>query len=369
MRYTTGNLFSTSKQLAGTMTRCRAHAVCLDFVCLRALSFILLWGSLQRGSCSSCPAWIDEYETFHRTMRGATDAKYLVHEVEGLAGGLGDRLRGMLFSVRVAHALKRVVLFNWNHPFQVDNFFEPASSINWTMTGIDYQKGRTERFIDHQSHVINEGLLMQVTDTFITLQTNMFMTGNCSGCPPLHSGFSADAVCLWKRVLQPARVILQRSEAILQQLFPHNQTFAAVHMRMGGLTGEGVQERGNGPLRNFMDAITCARDLAKSTSIQNTTPILVVTDNHDFRQFLHNRNIPSIVAPPALPVHLDHARQRSVEDHQLSIVDLVMLAKSKCLVMMRSGFPHHAWLYGGGKPCIAQLPGCERQLTLLHVHG
>lgn len=321
-------------------------------------------------SAGSCPVWLDEYEAYHKTMRGSPDAKYLVHEVTGLAGGLGDRLRGMLFAVRVAHSLNRVILFKWNHPFAVDKFFAPASTINWQLQGISYEPGKIVRFIDGESSEVKSGSLSHAPDKFITLQTNMFMTGDCHMCPPLTSGFSQDAACVWRRIFKPTDSIVERANHILREMYPRGKKFVAVHLRLGGLSGEGVQERGNGPLANFLDAISCARKLATmATTVEKRTPILIVTDNHELRQFLQARQIPSLLTPPSLPVHLDVAKQRPLEEHQSTIVDMALLARSECLVIMRSGFGHHAWLYGGGKQCVAQLPGCQLNITSMHMSG
>ncbi len=53
-----------------------------------------------------------------------------------LAQGLGDRMRGMMFLLRVAAAYGRVLLIDSTHPAPFEEFFAPAA-INWTMMGIN----------------------------------------------------------------------------------------------------------------------------------------------------------------------------------------------------------------------------------------
>lgn len=66
-----------------------------------------------------CPAWISNYAAFHKQNRGTPSAKYLVFKANG--GGLGDRLRAMMFTTRLAVSLNRVVLFTWsNSPHEPD---------------------------------------------------------------------------------------------------------------------------------------------------------------------------------------------------------------------------------------------------------
>lgn len=330
---------------------------------MRLLSMLLVILVCPHSQAAQCPTWLDRYESFHAKTRGHPSAKYLVHEVMGLAGGLGDRLRGMLFAVRAASSLNRVVLFKWNHPYPLESFFQPASSIDWTFIGIEYVPGPVLRFIDAHHNDLKTGALMNVTAKFITLQTNMGMGGACFQCPVLQSDFSHDAVCLWQRLLRPIDALERRADALLLQMYgQRSPQYVGVHLRFGGLIGEGDQERGKSPLLNFIDAVSCARRLAHSASVTQATPILVITDNHHLRTFLQAGSIPSIVTTSAMPVHLDRASGRSLEQHQSTILDLVLLSRSKCLVLMRSGFGQHAWLYGGGTDCVAEIPGCKRDL-------
>lgn len=64
----------------------------------------------------ACPRWLLDYEKFHAEHRGKRGTKYLVHQVTGESGGTGDRIRGMLFSIRAAAAMGRVLLAKWTIP-------------------------------------------------------------------------------------------------------------------------------------------------------------------------------------------------------------------------------------------------------------
>ena len=79
------------------------------------------------------------------------------------------------------------------------------------------------------------------------------------------------------------------------------------------------------PMVLFMDAVACARKLAARNDMDHTAPTLLVTDNHRMRTFLQKGYLPSIRTPPELPVHLDHARHRSLSEHQSTIVDMALL--------------------------------------------
>lgn len=52
--------------------------------------------------------------------------------------GLGDRIRGMLFTTRLAAASQRVVLFTWkDDPAEPQAFLAPAA-LDWTLQGTGY---------------------------------------------------------------------------------------------------------------------------------------------------------------------------------------------------------------------------------------
>ena len=136
----------------------------------------------------------------------------------------------------------------------------------------------------------------------------------------------------------------------------------AVHLRFGGLTGEegipGV-ERGLSPLPNFVAGLRCAKQLATSHHLDlSRQHVLIVTDNHHLRKGLQDKLVSNVVAPGGLPVHLDRAHNQSLQAHQKTIVDLVLLGWAECLVTSRSGFSLQAFLYGGAKPCSVQFTKC-----------
>lgn len=77
-----------------------------------------------------CPNWMAEYAAFHKQTRGTASAKYLVHNVDKGSSGFGDRIRGMMYTARLAASLKRVVLFTWGSaPHEPDRQVLETSAI------------------------------------------------------------------------------------------------------------------------------------------------------------------------------------------------------------------------------------------------
>lgn len=358
-----------------------ATAVLMLYICcafLAALGYkggILRYASQQTKSttaahtmhtATSCPAWLDGYEKFHSANRGRVGTKYLVHLSQG-NGGLGDRLHGALSMLRLAKALNRVLLLQWEQPFDIEQFFMPASSLNWSTEGVELLPGKVMSFIDKDgwaSTQLLDGSLAALPDDFITVVTNLPLNGTCYGCPEVQAVYSADAACMWQRMFQPHHAILARAKAQLAELYPAgDHPYVALHLRLGGLIGEeGAPgpERGKSPLHNFVAAARCAAQAAQHHGIDVTAvPVLAITDNHYLRKFLQERSgVMNCVTPDGLPVHLDRAVGQSLSAHQSTVVDMVLLGWSSCLVVSRSGFSEHAWLFGGGKPCRVELTSC-----------
>lgn len=325
------------------------------------------YGSLRHDD-SACPTWLHQYVQFHVEQRGKPGAKYLVHLVDGVSGGLGDRLNGALAMLRLAAALNRVLLLSWAKPkpYRIEDFFSPPGPLNWSMQGISIERGATYHFVDTDGWnraELHDDTLANVTDTFLTNVTNMPINGSCRNCAPIALEWSADAACLWHSIFSPTQVILDQARAELARLYPRGPSpYVAVHLRLGGLTGEeGAPgpDRGLSPLPNFIAGVRCGVQLARSRHIGLTaTPALVITDNHYLRKGLQENLLGNMVAPGGLPVHLDRADGQSLQAHRNTVVDMVLLGWGECLVTSRSGFSLHAWLFGGAKECAIPFKSC-----------
>lgn len=328
-------------------------------------------------SLPECPAWFQDYESYHAAARGQAGTKYLVHQVPdhsvGKSGGFGDRLRGMLYALRLAAASKRVLLFTWSRPVELHHLLVPSAAIDWTINSIpefesQLDKAVVMRFMNGAHHpLVLENKLANMTDQFVVVQTNQRMEAVCPGCPELQE-LDASTACVWNRLFRPTASILAEAEQELQRLYGSSSPrYVAVHLRLGGMTGEGEHERGSGPLKNFAGAIRCANQMARENGVNSSTPILFVTDNHHLRNFLREGHLPNVVAPSVLPVHIDQALnlEHNATAHRSTVVDLILLSRGVCLVTSPgyrhnglSGFSHHGWLLGGGKTCRVDYRRC-----------
>lgn len=120
-------------------------------------------------------------------------------------------------------------------------------------------------------------------------QTNQHLWAACAGCPNM-TDWSQEAACAASRLWKPTEEILQRAKEHTRQLYGDaDARYVAVHMRLGGMTGEKEYPvdwtRGGGtPFSSFLRSVRCANQLAKQEGI--AVPTLMITDNHALRNFL-----------------------------------------------------------------------------------
>lgn len=180
----------------------------------------------------------------------------------------------MLYALRAAAAMRRVVLFRWDYPHPLHHFFLPAGRIDWRPDGLQLPaNGKSLAAIDGPVRELESGELLNDSAPLITLrvrgaaagcgaakeraaacaaassprwqlvtgplpslrpQTNRFLEADCAGCANV-TKWSADAACLWTRTFRAIPEIEQRVEQHLKVGWWH-----------GGSGGEGDRASARG---------------------------------------------------------------------------------------------------------------------------
>ncbi|GAX76353.1 hypothetical protein CEUSTIGMA_g3799.t1 [Chlamydomonas eustigma] len=235
--------------------------------------------------------WIAQYETFHKAQRLKPGARYLVHRADMNGKGLGDRLRSMIFTTRLAYASSRVVLFSWAQPFDATEFLSPAGDIDWRAAGTGYDptsphprfkwinvfnntwlhrfKGDTWNLLrEPPRQVATGGGLLSMKDPFITIITNEPMDSDCVGCPTIDA-WGPSAVQLWNKLFKVRPEIQELADQQYNRLFGASKLpYVAVHLRFGGMTGETELDSGirtgthSSSLQEVIAGMSCGRTLA-----------------------------------------------------------------------------------------------------------
>ncbi|KAG2494898.1 hypothetical protein HYH03_006833 [Edaphochlamys debaryana] len=240
-------------------------------------------------------------------MRGHPDAKYLVwtcflqHDRNfdrTHCAGLGDRMRGIAFAVRLAAATQRVLLVHQEVPAPLEHFLAPAH-IDWRLTpdlGIDTARDVAQSRVHFRYSAAHDkaqlasdlaqGLLWNETarrQRVVTLATNMPLSWEPDGAGGREGGGGRGAR---PHLLPPAPDDGHLPSALTRALFrlspgleaatdaalasvgvAPGQPFVAVHLRLGGQVGEErpIHRHRTGSLGELLgEAERCAHHLASS---------------------------------------------------------------------------------------------------------
>ncbi|KAG2494899.1 hypothetical protein HYH03_006834 [Edaphochlamys debaryana] len=167
--------------------------------------------------------------------------------------GLGDRLRGITFAVRIAAATKRVLLVYQEAPAPLEHFLSPTH-IDWRLTpdlGIDPRRDLVEsaRHLKFRATVdkrrvdghLRNGTLPLLPQRFVTIATNMPPTyrGNVSDdqqLPPVPVEMQGE---LTRALFKLSPELEAATDAALASVgVAPGQPFVAAHLRLGGQVGE-----------------------------------------------------------------------------------------------------------------------------------
>lgn len=336
-------------------------------------------------SASIC-RFLDEYAAFHHKTKGKAEARYLVYHCVGAnssdkCGGLGDRVRGMLFLFRVAIATRRILLLKWTHPLPLEMFFKP-SLIDWR-TEIDQEHKPIVRFekimnMPKGSEAVwpNGTLLDLSKQTFesawhdvkvANVQTNMFADAPLFEAPHLNDKSLHFKHCLFRYLFLFSDLAESEGRKYIRRLY-NNAPYPAAHLRLGFSPDENKgRERGVRAEVAVACARTCSARLARCSNVTPNTsvPLLVVTDHTDLRQEILAGKHPVYASLPyTRTFHLDYSPSRNITEHITTMVELYVLAHASSLVVSRSGYSHIA-LWHNGINCYQDIVqcNCPKQIT------
>eukprot|EP00775_Hariotina_reticulata_P010694 gene10694-10851_t len=335
---------------------------------------------VERFDQNRCPAWLQKYEQFHKENRGTELAKYLVARAPGTLG-IGDNLRGMMFGLRIAAATRRVLLLQWDNPGQLTDFLEPASGMNWTLSGTPVTRSIAANTLTSTPLVdvvrgtalakLAKGQIVPSQKQILLVQSNLHAGQACTICPDgndrMAPDLSDDHVCMFSRLFKPTETVLKTAEEHLAALYPGQPLTAleypAVHLRLGYLSGEERSvnriEKHVDSLEKAMLAVSCGLKMAQQSGINTRTmPLLMIADHSSVRRFARHGRFHDVVAPYYQATHTGTVRE--FDSHLLAFVDLYLLSRAKCLLMSTSGFSNVAWWLSGGVTCKQTLRDCHR---------
>lgn len=348
-----------------------------------------------------CPAWLNEYKTFHDQNKYNPDAKYLIFSCEQLwCGGIGDRVRGMILLLRIAILSKRVFLARWEQPWPLENFLKPAE-VDWRIGNLSIKEPRntndpaaklhkwtTEDTPEPNIRYPNGTLLSlyhpnftQVfTDAYkdlkyVWVQTNWFPL-DIGGAPQVNVLYDpAMQYCFSNFLYSFADHIEAKIENSLKfVLGDSKKPYVAAHLRFGGSDTEPRDiHRGSPRFEQLLSIPFCAEHLLKANKVGNltNTPILLVTDHHLLRKAIKLKYINGVhVVNTSSPHHYDLPRGATQQapnnfnmtEYADSFVEMGILMRSKCAIWAQSGFSYQS-MWKRGYDCAIYIEHCIGNAT------
>lgn len=310
---------------------------------------------------------LSKYASFHAANR--QDGKKLIWFCgEELCGGIGDRLRGLTFTLLLAMASQRVLLFDWqdSRRYPPNTFLEP-NVIDWQILNTKEPTEKCKFKIMSasnsgglRSQLTNEKLksiyqLIAENTTSVFLKSNMFPSSLVFGELEKTVDWIRNSIkSLGLNILGKLEVnklvgitfrylfkfsneiVLKIEEArrfvnlnVLAYVGVHVRTGFKDTLKDGFATSDQIEK----------NTIDCANE----TMINQSTIMFLVTDSNGTKNTLVKRYCSGVRTLRNTLIHMDRSKEVSSDERfkngEVSMwIDLVLLAEAQTVVMPRSGF-------------------------------
>lgn len=341
-----------------------------------------------------CPQWLVKYKKFHDENKASPNAHYMVYWCTGTmsCSGLGDRLRGIMYLLRVAYAYNLILIIHMDQPVDVRTFLLP-NQIDWTIDhnvpkDVDFFKAPMDSGAfwkatgkDNRTEFLNTKVTKIVTNEFYDWD---FFGDNVTGLTPLMKHpkgegsfvdvntpyYVGQGVCLFRFLFKINPEVEKQADAKTKLLYgTERKDYVAWHWRGGGQVGEEVQFSGAYGLSRMailMLGSNCVKSLARDAGIKGTKALLV-TDTNPVRTFVAEGNLAGLTATADVAVMIDRVAKPDLNTYMPIFVDMVMLSRAKCILYSKSGVSYTAGFIGNFTRCMLKIDEClGHQLSDLH---
>lgn len=314
-------------------------------------------------------AWVEPYVKFHRENRLTARRLILDCPPEFPGFGLGDRIRGVLYSTRVAAANELILAINWTDNFDLTGKLQPAE-INW-LPDFEDTGSRDSMVVPADTYeALANALVNSKADLYFCTHEAVMADGGAYR-DIITKGWNFPGLeanrLTWSKLFKPTAALRDEYEAARMRIFNTTITnfeYVGVHLRIGNLVGEGVDivrtKKCN--LLAQLASESCARDMADEHIPQEEGwPVLLITDNSVLRWGISEHLFDRVVGPSTMAQHSGNTKGLDLMNEY---VDLMLLANAKCYVYSDSGFSNLA-LWWGNHTCIMSISDCiDRKQSL-----
>ncbi|KAL6753918.1 hypothetical protein V8C86DRAFT_2717108 [Haematococcus lacustris] len=323
--------------------------------------------------------WLRTYIRKHREERERAESKYLVYPcgIDGSLGhrdhshhcpaGVAERVRGIMFLLRLAEASGRILLINSTQPAQMQ-LLQPSGLLNWLPPTLSHSSAQLDVYKDIIPKLQN-GSFDQVQDRLVVWAADEREDENYPGLPEIKRPW-ADLHCMWHALFKPSEVVTKVSQLQLEHLKFTNQTnYTIIHLRLGAATGDiryHGQTMSTGGITDWesalplvMSSIECAKALAAAHGYTPNGPVVMITDHPILRKFLAAGMVENVVSYRVQASQLQ-GDLKAMEGPVASVVDMLIMAHANCQVAGLRGFSNiaHWW---SGDSCHRNIHECPSE--------
>jgi hypothetical protein len=313
------------------------------------------------------PTWIQEYlnwrdfkqQTWSRDT--FSQNRWMVLQCiksQSTCGGTSDRLKSIVFMLRVAYLSQRILILHWNKPCALTEFLvPPQGGVDWRAPSWLVEFIETPEFgmLSGKSPENVLDLAMKPTDSYTMTRMSMqdYHAGRFwydSQRQPGETNFETIFHHIWKIFFTPSTTVRQRLEHALSEMGLIRYNYTAAHCRVLYAQKNRPQDQQQNWAEN---AINCASELRPKMSIFFTSDSADAT--RYAQQYGNSRNgtIHTRIPTPNPPLHIElgGSQYRPPSDYVDGFVDLYILAEATCVTYNKGGYGVLGLLMGRNATC------------------
>ncbi|KAL3910170.1 MAG: hypothetical protein SGARI_002255, partial [Bacillariaceae sp.] len=324
---------------------------------------------------SPLPQWMKDYMTWHdykrQTWSEASfgNERFLVVQclqTDRTCGGTSDRLKPIVYLLRLAYYSKRILILHWTKPHPLTEFLvPPQGGVDWRAPPwlVEYIETLG---LGKASGKSGGSVLELVMKPHIELARSVMQDYHAGRywydeqlLLPSEPSFETIFHHVWKVFFTPAPAVRQRLEATMSEmgLVPFNYT--AAHCRV--LYGK--DDRPQRQQKNWAEnAVNCASEL------RPRMPIFFTSDSADATKYakeygvaFRKANIQTRVPDPNPPLHIEFSgRKRPASDYVDGFVDLYIMAEATCVTYNKGGYGMFGLLMSRNSTCGLRQDAIDR---------
>ncbi|CAG0905384.1 unnamed protein product [Cyprideis torosa] len=310
-----------------------------------------------KNTVNELPNFIRDYIAFHKSScnKPVYENKYMIftekHDFAG--GGIGDRLRGLVFTFFWAIATNRTFLIYWDNPFNLTEVFQPATDLDWNCN-IEEAFNRSTFFylpnakeIAKYSEKFNSG---ENWPAFTAVQTNYHAMYVPKKYPkPMKELFQREKVSLhslslfeiaFNALLKPSKALTQRLMEMRSAIgLKDQQPYITMHLRMGKAGNVTWKDPPRSRPEDIPKLLKCGRKLRRDYSKkfdipQEELPLVFLTDSQESKQRVAAENS-DIRTFDSEIIHIDkHVKNIEAAPKQGYIdawAEFLLIRESRCI--------------------------------------